>query len=147
MYVYLCVTNNAKLHPLIWPVHIWQVIKTYNGHSDRHCSAWWYADTWYALIGFFLNSGRHWIPRFYGSYKARIWIESATRAKHWTTVVYFGIKKYKLKKRKWLILNLKIRRKYITHKNESILELKISIEENKWIINIEKYVENKLHIK
>jgi hypothetical protein len=26
------------------------------------------------------------------------------------------------------------------------LELKISIEENKWV-NIEKYVENKLHIK
>jgi hypothetical protein len=27
------------------------------------------------------------------------------------------------------------------------LELKISIKENKWVINIEKYVENKLHIK
>jgi hypothetical protein len=27
------------------------------------------------------------------------------------------------------------------------LEFKISIEEMKWVINIEKYVENKLHIK
>jgi hypothetical protein len=27
------------------------------------------------------------------------------------------------------------------------LELKISIEEKKWVINLEKYVKNKLHIK
>jgi hypothetical protein len=33
------------------------------------------------------------------------------------------------------------------YKYWSILELKISIEEKKWVINIEKYVENKLHIK
>jgi hypothetical protein len=50
-----------------------------------------------------------------------------------------------LKKRKWLIL--KNTSKIITHKNLSILELEISIEENKWVINIEKNVENKLHIK
>jgi hypothetical protein len=29
----------------------------------------------------------------------------------------------------------------------SVLELKIAIEEKKWVINIEKYVDNKLHIK